>query len=365
MTIAYLAESVGDRAQVTATWLDWALYVVLIPLGFVALCIFLFNRRNAVPTFKKSALVALVSIAMGLTTAALVWVQHGTAAGQEWLTGWAVELSLSFDNVFAWGLIISAFGLWKGYHARLVMWGVLIAIALRVVLLFSINLVTSLWIVSLILGLALFWTGIKLFRGGDEDFDLFNHPVYKFFSRRLPLAQSRYGTSWFTRQEGKLKVTVFLLAVVVLGFVDIAFAFDSIPAILAVAHDPFIIVSSNMMALLGLQALYFLYDGIKDAFDKLDQALAFIMLFIGAKIILGSELFDWCREHIGFWPRWLGSYEIPTTIALVVVLSMIALGVGLSEKFPTGRFLAKRFPKFYRSEPVEGPVTLEEELTPR
>lgn len=342
----YLLAETAQHATVQATWVDWILWCTAVPLGYIALNLFILNRGHQVPSLKKAAYLSLFAFGLGIIVCVAIFLQHGTQAGQEFFTGWIVENSLSLDNVFTWGIVIEAFVFWKGYHQRLVMWGVVMAIIIRVIfILFGVGLLSLVWFVTPLMGCFLVYVGYKLLVSDDAPFDLKGSLPYRVMMKIMPMAEDDYGTDWFTRQEGRLKLTSFMMAIVVFGAVDVFFAIDSIPAILAVAHDPFIIISSNMMALIGLQSLYFLYDGIKDAFSKLNEVLAIVMWFIGAKIILGSELFNWIHAHVaGWWPH---SYELPTWISLLVILGLLATGIIWSKLSP---------------EKDQGTATMKEEL---
>jgi tellurite resistance protein TerC len=328
------AMNVAEKAGVAHAALSVGLWEWFALAGLFVLCVgldmFVLNRKHEPPTLKRAALQSLLWLGVGLSVGAAIWALHGGVAGQEYITGYLMEYSLSFDNVFVWSLVISAFVLFRGYHHTLLMWGVIISIVLRIVFItVGVVAIAKAAFITILLGLFLVYTGVKLKMSDDDaEFNLQDNGVYRLLVRVLPVAKDRYGTAYVTRQEGGVKLTVFGIAIIMFGGVDLMFAVDSVPAILAVAKDIFVIIASNVMALLGLQSLYFLFDAVKNAFSKLNEGLAFILAGIGIKMLIASELFmegvDWVLRLVRI-PWQPEAYEIPTMWSLGGILSILVV----------------------------------------
>jgi tellurite resistance protein TerC len=297
----------------------------------VVLDMFVLNRnKHQAPSVKRASLQFLLWVAVAVAFGAFIWAKFGSVGGQEYLTGYFMELSLSSDNVFVWSLVIGAFVLFRGYHHTLVMWGVMMSIVLRIVFItVGVTVIQKFAFITVVLAAFLIYTGIKLKMSDDDDeFNLQESGSYRFISRFVPMSKDTYGTSLVTRQEGGIKLTVFGIAVIMFGLIDVMFAVDSVPAILAVARDPFVIIASNIMALLGLQTLYFLFDAVKNAFSKLNEGLAVILAGIGVKMLIASEVFihgiNWVLDRVGV--AWRAEpYELPTVYSLIGIVSILAI----------------------------------------
>lgn len=324
----------SERANSAHAVLTVGLWEWFVLAGVFALCVGLdvlvLNRKHEAPSLKRAALQSLLWFGVGIVFGAAIWLLHGGIAGQEYYTGYFMEDSLSFDNVFVWSLVITAFVLFKGYHHTLLLWGVMMSIVLRIAFItVGVTAIQRFAIVTVILAVFLIYTGIKLKTSDDDEtFVLEENKVYRVLSKILPVAKDRYSTSYATRQEGGLKLTPFGIAIIMFGGVDVMFAIDSVPAILAVARDPFVIIASNVMALLGLQSLYFLFDAVKNAFSKLNEGLAFILAGIGLKMLVASEMFmgglDWVLRfvHIPWQPE---AYDVPALWSLGGIVSILAV----------------------------------------
>ena len=327
MSMHLLAEAT-QHVVIKADWIDWVIVVSLLPM--IAFCYQLWiSRGNKIPEPRQAFLYSLPPLALALLTAGFIWIRHGTDAVTEFGAGFIVELTLSFDNVFAWYLIVSAFVLWRGYHMWLVVWGVAIAIVLRIIVLtVGQGLLAAVWPISILLFALLVklgWNFLKnIFATEDEDTDPTKTGVYRAITKVVNISEARYGTHLFTREEGGFKITVFGLAVACLGGLDLMFATDSIPAILAIAHDPFIIISSNVLAVLFLQSLYFLYEAVEQHLTRIKWVLPFIMWFVAVKILWSSRLFDWLGEHLSWWP--IKSHDISAVHSIEIILGLLIIG---------------------------------------
>lgn len=295
----------------SAVWLGFTglvLALLILDLGVL-------NRRSHVLSFREA-----VSWSGGLVTLALLfglfllW-QEGTQHALEFYTGYLIELSLSVDNLFVFLLIFSYFGVRPEAQPKVLKWGILGAIVMRLIMiaLGALLLERFHWIVY-VFGAILVITGIKMYAQKDEELvHLEGNLVVRLARRVLPIDKTYDGTRFFTRTvDGRLLATPLLLVVLVVEWSDLVFAIDSIPAIFAITRDPFLVYSSNIFAILGLRAMFFVLAGMLDKFVYLRPGVAFILVFVGLKMTLSA---------------WI---HIPTTLSLVVIVLTLVAAVGLS-----------------------------------
>jgi tellurite resistance protein TerC len=294
----------------------------IIWLGFTGLVLALLvldlgvlNRRSHVLTLKEalswSGGVVVLALLFGLF---ILW-REGTQQALEFYTGYLIELSLSVDNLFVFLLIFTYFSVRADAQPKVLKWGILGAIVMRLIMIglgaFLLDRFT--WIVY-VFGALLVVTGIRMFTQKEERVDLERNPVVRLARRFIPLSPSYDGTRFFTRTAtGKVLATPLLLVLLVVEWSDLVFAIDSIPAIFAVTRDPFLVYSSNVFAILGLRALYFVLAGMLDKFVYLRPGISFILVFVGLKMVLSGWF------HV---PILLSLGVIVTTLALAVVLSL-------------------------------------------
>jgi tellurite resistance protein TerC len=294
----------------------------IIWLGFTGLVLALLvldlgvlNRRSHVLTLKEalswSGGVVVLALGFGLF---ILW-REGTQQALEYYTGYLIELSLSVDNLFVFLLIFTYFCVRADAQPKVLKWGILGAIVMRLIMigLGAFLLQRFNWIVY-VFGALLVVTGIRMLTQKEERVDLERNPVVRLARRLIPLSPSYDGTKFFTRTAtGKVVATPLLLVVLVVEWSDLVFAIDSIPAIFAVTRDPFLVYSSNVFAILGLRALYFVLAGMLDKFVYLKPGISFILIFVGLKMLLSGWF------HV---PILLSLGVIVTTLALAVVLSL-------------------------------------------
>ena len=290
-------------------------------LGFTGLVVALLvldlgvlNRRSHVLTFKEAVRWSGGLIAVALLFGVFVLWREGTQSALEYYTGYLIELSLSVDNLFVFLFIFSYFSVRADAQPKVLKWGILGAIVMRMLMigLGALLLQQFNWIVYVFGGL-LIVTGFRMFSQKEGPVDLERNPVIRLARRVLPLSDSYDGTRFFTRTaRGKLLGTPLLLVLLVVEWSDLVFAIDSIPAIFAVTRDPFLVYSSNIFAILGLRALFFVLASMLDKFVYLKPGVAFILVFVGLKMTLSA---------------WI---HIPTALSLVVILSTLATAVVLS-----------------------------------
>jgi tellurite resistance protein TerC len=249
-------------------------------------------------------------VALALAFGGYVWLRHGSEPGLQFLTGYVIEKSLSVDNIFVFVVIFGALGIPPIYQHRVLFWGILSALLLRGAMIAagSALLHRFHWIIY-VFGAFLVLTGVKLLlaRGAAEHPE--KSPVFRFLRRIVPASPRLDGNHFFTRENGKWLATPLFFALALVEVTDVIFAVDSIPAIFAVTSDPYIVFTSNVFAILGLRSLYFLLAGFVEKFTYLKPSLAFVLVFVGAKM----ALVDVVKIHAG--------------ASLAVIVSILAVGV--------------------------------------
>lgn len=243
------------------------------------------------------------------------------AMSLEYITGYLIEKSLSIDNIFVMIMIFMSFGVEKKYYHRVLFYGILGAIVLRFIFIFTASaLIQKFNWILIIFGVVLLYSAFKMFkdRNKKENIDVSAHPVVKFFAKHKLSSSNFDGHNFFTRIDGKWLCTPLFIILLVIEFSDIVFAFDSIPAIFSVTQDPFIVFFSNIFAILGLRSLFFMLESVMDKFYYLKLGLSVLLAFIGIKMLLPYI----CHVHIG------------TGISLIVILSILAVSILCSLLFP-------------------------------
>jgi tellurite resistance protein TerC len=294
----------------TAIWLGFTGLVV----GLLILDLAVLNRRSHVLSMKEAGAwsVGIITLAH-LFALFLLWLE-GPQHALEFYTGYLIEFSLSVDNLFVFLLIFSYFGVRPEAQPKVLKWGILGAIVMRfiMILLGALLLQRFHWIIYVFGGL-LIVTGIRMYTQKGEMVQLERNPLVRLARRFLPMDKAYDGTKFFTRTtDGRVLATPLLLVVLVVEWSDLVFAIDSIPAIFAVTRDPFLVYSSNIFAILGLRALFFVLAGMLDKFIYLKPGVAFILVYVGIKMTIS------------------GWVHIPTALSLAVIVLTLATAVGLS-----------------------------------
>ncbi|PKO81693.1 MAG: hypothetical protein CVU19_05590 [Betaproteobacteria bacterium HGW-Betaproteobacteria-13] len=303
------------------TWWMWVAFAVIV-LAMLAADLFLFKggQQHRVSLREAAAWsAAWVSAAM-LFAAGLWWyldVSLGRLVANEkavaFLTGYLVEKSLAVDNVFVWMMIFSYFAVPLELQRRVLLYGIVGAIALRTILIFAGSwLVTEFHWLLYVFGAFLVITGIKMVWFAEHDPNLEKNPFIRWIRNHYPITERLEGERFFVMRDGVHMATPLLLALVLVEISDVIFAVDSIPAIFAITTDPFIVLTSNLFAILGLRAMYFLLADLGDRFSLLKYGLAAILIFIGTKMLI----VEWVK--------------IPVMVSLGVVAVLLALAVGAS-----------------------------------
>jgi tellurite resistance protein TerC len=310
---APLIHSVGTPAL-------WAGFVALV-LVFLALDLGVFHRRDRAISVRNALAWTVVWVAVSLAFAGLVWWRFGRVAGEEFLTGYLIEKSLSVDNLFVFLIIFSTFAIPPALQHRVLFWGILGALVLRAAMILAGTALLQRfhWLLYLF-GAFLLFTGVKLLASrGDDAPHPEKSPFLRLLRRVVPSTARLEGHHFLVRQGGRWLATPLLLTLIFVEFSDVVFALDSIPAIFGVTLDPFIVFTSNVFAILGLRSLYFALAGLMDRFVHLHSALALVLLFIGAKM---------CAEP------WV---EVGQGLSLAVVAALLVGAVALSLLRPGDR----------------------------
>ncbi|MCA5003924.1 TerC/Alx family metal homeostasis membrane protein [Sphingobacterium bovistauri] len=247
---------------------------------------------------------------------------YNKALTLEYLTGYVVEYALSVDNIFVMVLLFTSFGIPEKFYHKVLVWGIIGAIVMRCIFIFiGAALIAKFGWILYVFGAFLIYTGFMMYinRNQEEEVDPQNHPVVKFASKYFKVTHKLDSGKFFVVEDGVKYVTPLFLILLVIEFTDLIFAVDSIPAIFSVTKDPYIVFFSNIFAVLGLRSMFFLLVNIIDKFHYLKVGLAFLLVFIGAKMLLHSYLKEW-----GF----------TTSHSLIIIISILAISVVASLMFP-------------------------------
>lgn len=304
----------------------WVVFNVAV-LGILALDLGVFHRRTHKVGFKESLIWSAVWILLAAGFAIFIWQWRGRPFALEFVTGYIIELSLSVDNLFVFLLIFSYFKVDSKHQHKVLFWGILGAIIMRAVfILVGVSIIRKFHWVVYIFGAFLVYTGIKLGVGGETQVEPEKNPFLKGLRRWFPLSDEYHDDRFIIRREGKAWVTPLLAVLLVVETTDLLFAVDSIPAILAITQDTFIVYTSNVFAILGLRSMYFTLSGLMSLFHYLKYGLAAILTFVGIKMLLSGEH----TELLGIRLH----YAIPVEIALGVVGGLLGLSIIASVLFP-------------------------------
>jgi len=246
-----------------------------------------FHRKAHSVSIKEATTWSVVWVSLAMLFNLGIYFAWGQEKALEFLTGYVIEKSLSVDNLFVFLMIFQYFATPAEYQHRILFWGILGALILRAIFIATGSALISNfhWIIY-IFGAFLVFTGIKMFLQGDEKLEPEKNPVVRLFERWVPVSKSYHGQNFFVRQAGKTKATLLMLVLIVIETTDVIFAVDSIPAIFAITQDPFIVYTSNVFAILGLRALYFMLAGVMEMFIYLKIGLSFVLGFVGTKMLL-------------------------------------------------------------------------------
>ena len=312
---ASASESASKFASFEVPIWVWAAFVGTIVLLLVV-DVLLVHRNPHDISLKEAAIESTVWIALGLSfTFVMLGWQGGTAAG-EYLSGYLIEKSLSIDNVFVWAVIFSYFGVPNRYQFRVLFWGIFGALVLRAIFIFAgVALLERFEWILYVFGAFLLITAVRIVRHSGSEVHPERNPVLRIVRRIVPSTNDYDGQKLFTRRSGRLLATPLFAVLVLVETTDVVFAVDSIPAILAVSRSTFIVFASNVFAILGLRALYFLLAGMKDRFRYLNIGLGAILAFVGVKMMVVEFV------HL---PTWASLGVIMSALAITIIASLRA-----------------------------------------
>jgi tellurite resistance protein TerC len=332
-----VSDTIPDTIQMSH-WLAFAAFVTVM----LTLDLTVFHKKSHEPSLRESAFWTLFWSALAFGFNAIVWWWLGGQAAIEFLTGYLVEWSLSMDNVFVFAVVFAYFGVPLKYQYRVLFWGILGAVIMRLTfVLLGAELVERYKWVMWLFGAFLVYTGIKLaFGGGDHETG--ENGLVRFFRRFIPVTKEPAGDRFFVRENGKLMATPLFLVLLVVESTDVLFAVDSVPAILGVVtpgtdHMRFIAFTSNVFAILGLRALYFLLAGVMDLFRFLNYGLSAVLVFVGCKMIVEAARHNEWLAAQGGWDAHAKGHLIHPAVSLLVIVTLIGTSVAASLAFPERR----------------------------
>jgi tellurite resistance protein TerC len=293
-------------SESTILWGAFSLFV----LGMLALDLGVFHRKSHAISIKEALTWTLVWIVLAMLFNLFVYHYFDREKALEFFTAYLVEKSLSIDNIFVMIMIFSYFSVPDSYQHKVLFWGILGALVMRVIFIFAgIELIHKFHWLIYAFGAFLVITGIRMVYGSDKPMDPSSNPLVKLVRRIFPVTESFEGDRFFISRGGKTWATPLFLVVVLIEGTDVIFAVDSIPAIISISDDAFIVYTSNVFAILGLRSLYFALAGIEKYFTYLKYGLAAILVFVGAKMCITDF------------------YKIPVEVSLIVIAFLLALSM--------------------------------------
>ncbi len=289
----------------------WGVFGAIV-MGMLAIDLGIFHRKSRQDSIREAALWCCVWVAVALLFNLGVYFAFGAGKAMEFLTAYLVEESLSVDNIFVFVAIFTYFAVDKTHQHRVLFWGIIGAQVMRGIFIFAgLAVINRFQWVTYLLGAFLVLTGFR-FAKEETEVNPEKNPVIRFFRELVPVTATFRGQSFFVREQGKWMATPLFVVLLVVELTDVIFATDSVPAVLAIARDPFIVYSSNIFAILGLRALYFVLRGAIVKFHYLRYGLAAILIFVGAKML---------AQHF---------YQVPISASLGVIGTLLAFSIFLS-----------------------------------
>jgi len=297
----------------------WIVFAVI--FGIMLVVDLGLNRKSHEVSFREALVWSSIWIALALAFNAGIYLMMGSGKALEFFSGYVIEKSLSVDNLFVFIMIFSYFGV-RGHHqARILKWGIIGALVMRAIFIFAgIELLERFHWLFYLFGALLVVTAVKMVLGGEGQVDPEKNLVVRGIRKLLPVTRRIRGDWFITRRRGVMVASPLLVTLIMVEWSDLVFAIDSIPAIFAVTIDPFIVFTSNIFAIMGLRALYFLLANIMGMFVYLKFGISFILLFVGLKMIAGAS-----------------GFQIPITVSLSVIFASLAMAVIASLMFGRNR----------------------------
>ncbi len=292
--------------------LFWILFNAFVLL-MLALDLGVFHRKSHEVSLREALTWTGVWIFLALVFNGILYYWKGQQQALEFFTGYLVEKALSVDNIFVFIMIFTYFQVPSKYQHKVLFWGIIGALIMRIIFIFAgAALIQKFHFTIYVFGALLIYTGYKMFFHNNTKIEPDKNPVIRFFKRFMPVTPGMQGDKFFVKIDGKRVATPLFLVLILIETTDLIFAVDSIPAILAITQDQFIVYTSNVFAILGLRSLYFALAGVVNRFWLLSYGLAVVLVFVGVKMLL------------------VDVYKIPIELSLAVIASIIALSVILS-----------------------------------
>lgn len=280
---------------------------------FLALDLGVFHRKAHVVSLREAAVWSTVWIVLALSFNLFIYLASGSERALEFLTGYVIEKSLSVDNIFIFVMLFSLFSVPAAYQHRVLFWGILGALVMRGILIGAgAVLVKEFHWILYLFGAFLVITGLRMALERDRQIEIEKNLAVRLARRVLPITSGFHGPRFFIRDNGRLMATPLLLVLLAVETTDLIFAIDSIPAVFAVTNDPFIVYTSNVFAILGLRALYFLLAGVIEKFHLLKLGLSVVLIFVGMKMLLADV------------------YAVPILVSLAVIATIVLASVAAS-----------------------------------
>lgn len=287
-------------------WLGFVVFVILM----LALDLGVFHRKSHEVKIKEALIWSAVWIALALVFNYGVYLYMGKEKALEFLAGYLIEKSLSVDNLFVFIMLFTFFKVESKYQHKVLFWGILGALILRAIFIFAgVALINKFHWIIYIFGAFLIYTGIKMAFQKEDGVEPGKNPLVLWFKKFFPVTEAQHNGKFFLRIDKKRVATSLFIVLLVVEFTDLIFAVDSIPAILAVSNDTFIIFTSNVFAILGLRALYFALAGITEYFHYLKYGLSVILAFVGVKMMISSF------------------FKVPITASLLVIFGVLLISI--------------------------------------
>ena len=297
----------------TAQWIAFATIVLVM----LALDLGVFHRKAHVVRLREALVWSALWITLSLLFNLWIYAQLGPQAALDFFTAYLIEKSLSIDNIFVFLLIFSYFQVPPQFQHRVLFWGIVAALLMRALFIAAgLALITRFDWILYVFGAFLVYTGIKMAVRREGEIHPERNPVLRLFRRFFPVTNEYHEASFLVRMDGRYAATPLLVVLLVVETTDVIFAVDSIPAVLAITVDPFIVYTSNVFAILGLRALYFALAGIMELFHYLHYGLSAILIFVGVKMIVA---------HV---------YEVPTILALAFIALTMVISIVASMMYP-------------------------------
>lgn len=297
----------------------WACFLGFV-LVMLALDLGVFHRKSHEVKIKEALIWSAVWISLALFFNYGIYVFMGKEKAVEFLTGYIIEKSLSIDNLFVFIMLFTYFNVEAKYQHKILFWGILGALVMRAIFIFAgVALISKFHWIIYVFGAVLIYTGFKMLFHKDEKIEPDKNPLVRLFKKFFPVTEKAQGGKFFVKLEGKTFATPLFVVLLIVEFTDLIFAVDSIPAILAITNDTFIIFTSNVFAILGLRALYFALSGITKYFHYLKYGLSAILVFVGVKMTI------------------VDFYKIPILYSLLVICSILVVSVLVSVAFPKNK----------------------------